>query len=94
MKSKINLVLLVPLFGTFVIILHLFKKKICGDIDGGQFIKTFILCGLLGGLCWIGTGIVLSITLKQFDQIFLIAMIIVAGYLMNLCCYLLTRKIN
>lgn len=98
MNKKLNLLAILPIYGTAIILIYLYIKCIKKQIDKKKFTTYFWACGIVGVLCIGGIFAILLIihsvvnisTFIYGGGIFL--PFIVGGYLMNVFTFVNLNK--
>ena len=98
MNKKINLLIIIPIFGTIILLIWLFVKMIKEEINKKIFYAVFISGALFGFLSILVIILFLKfinslINITYFiDNYGMLISFIIGGYLMNLFTFILINK--
>ena len=98
MNKKINLLIIIPIYGTIILMIWLFIKMIKEEIKKKIFYAIFISSALFGFLSILITILFLNIinsliNIKYFiDNYGILFSFIIGGYLMNLFTFILINR--
>lgn len=98
MNKKINLLIIIPIYGTIILMIWLFIKMIKEEINKKIFYAIFISSALFGFLSILITILFLNIinsltNITYFiDNYGMLFSFIIGGYLMNLFTFILINR--
>lgn len=98
MNKKINLLIIIPIYGTIILMIWLFIKMIKEEINKKIFYAIFISSALFGFLSILITILFLNIinsltNITYFiDNYGILFSFIIGGYLMNLFTFILINR--
>lgn len=98
MNKKMNILAVLPLYGSIIVLFWLFIKSIKKDINKKKFNLYFYSCGIMGGITILLLMLFVLFLNYQFNfskehfSIAIVVGLILGGYLMNLYTFLLLNK--
>lgn len=97
MNKNLNRLSIIPLYGTCILLIHLYIRCLKNEISQKKFVKFFVICGIVSAVCWVMVGLILSLVNETLSIPFIrdygvIIMVIIAGYMMNAFTFTFINK--
>lgn len=88
MNKKLKYLSFIPLYGTCILLIHLFIMSIKEKISKKKFFRAFIICAVVSAISWYMVMMIVYIISKHiiyfdFNTIGLLITMVIGGYVIN-----------
>lgn len=97
MNKKIKYFAIIPLYGTCILLIHLFALSVKDKISKKNFFKIFMICAFVSAVCWYMVMMIIYVISKEiiyfdFNGFEIILTMIIAGYMINVFAFIYIDK--